>query len=99
MSTTLGLSAADREAKGKKQAPEMIIEANRNRRLFFMATSVVKFLNVDPKGAEAFLAVGKRGIKLVVPGFHASNLPTPFLWSSARRVLFDLESGVMFSLP
>ena len=27
-------------------------------------------MNVNPKGAEAFLALGKRGLKVVVPGFQ-----------------------------
>ena len=55
-----------------------------------------KFLNVDPKSSEAFLAFGKRGLKVVVPGFQGElegGLLIPFGKIGSGGMVTNLNLG------
>ena len=74
MNIMLGLSSfALKEVGIEMHATAKIIRMKSSEQsIFFMLTTEdSKFLNVDPKGAEAFLSIGEPCLEVVVPGFKA----------------------------
>ena len=59
-----GLGRSDQCSRKNQQREKAVND------FFHDGKYALKFFDVDPKGAEAFLAMGKRGLEIIIPGFQ-----------------------------